>query len=289
MRSALAIALLASIDASAIAAQRIDAVALRRPAAGPAEPTPRVARTPMTGAWPSSLAEAGSSSAAVRSRPGLAPVLSAVAPGTGQVALGLDRAVVYLAFEGFVWLEYAKHKREFVHQTALYRQLARDVARADFGPDRPEGNWDYYEKMEHKIGSGRYNYGTGTNVIPETDTSTANGEVWQLARDLYWGPGAAPPPTTSDAYRSAIAYYLSHAIRPEFAWSWHDAQLEFDLYRRTINKRNDASTRTVVDLSLLLANHLLSSVDAFATIRLRAARLPGGGTRVSASLPLPGR
>ena len=39
------------------------------------------------------------------------------------------------------------------------------------------------------------------------------------------------------------------------------------------------------DLIALIANHILSSIDAFASVRLMQAA--GGGMRISASIPTP--
>jgi UPF0042 nucleotide-binding protein len=84
-------------------------------------------------------------------------------------------------------------------------------------------------------------------------------------------------------YAEALAYYESRAIPQAYGWSWRNAQLEKDVYIRTIGRSNDAYRRATTDLVALIANHLLSAVDAFASVRLIQAA--GGELRVSASVP----
>jgi hypothetical protein len=90
----------------------------------------------------------------------------------------------------------------------------------------------------------------------------------------------------SAAYASSISLYLQRAVLPEFAWSWRNAALEYDLYRRSIQRSNDAYRRARTQLGVLLANHLLSMADAFATIRVRAPlSLQRGEWAVGVTIP----
>jgi hypothetical protein len=89
-------------------------------------------------------------------------------------------------------------------------------------------------------------------------------------------------------YRNAYNFYLRRAILPEYRWSWRNAQLEQDLYVRTIRRANTAFRDARQALGIVIANHLLSSVDAFVTLRMEG--LEGGNGRgfaVRGSLPLP--
>jgi hypothetical protein len=107
--------------------------------------------------------------------------------------------------------------------------------------------------------------GSSTDVQPETDENTYNGAMWALARSNFWPDPGAPPPTTSAEYQHALQFYESRAVPPDYRWSWRNAQLEQDLYRKRINKANDAVRRSTSDLGIILANHVLSAVDAFTT------------------------
>jgi len=214
-----------------------------------------------------------------------APVASAAVPGSGQALLGQDRFVAYLAVEAFAWLQYAVNLREGRRQRRAYRDLAHTVARAYFGSDRPVGDFEYYERMEHFVESGVYDASPGDGDIePEQDATTYNGSIWLLARQTYWDDPNVAPDTGSPAFRSAIDFYGRRAVRPEYRWSWRNAQLEQDLFRRTITSSNDAFRRSVQDLGLVIANHVLSTVDSYITIRVRAQA--GGRLGFDARLPL---
>ncbi len=217
-----------------------------------------------------------------------APIASALVPGAGQLVLGQQRGVAYLALEAFVWLQYFKDQRDWRQQRAAYRDLAARVARSPFTSSTPVGDWTYYESMEHYLESGVYSIsGSSTDVQPETNEATFNGAMWLLARSNYWADPAVAPPVNSPQYQSALRFYESRAVRPEYRWSWRNAQLEQDLYRRTINKANDAVRRATSDLGIILANHVLSTVDAFAAWRLEVSRGPGSDYRVGWVVPLP--
>src|SRR5690349_24459752 len=70
----------------------------------------------------------------------LAPVASAVVPGTGQIILGNNRSIAYMAVEVIGWWRYRKHVNERASQEAAFKELARRVARSHFAPDAGDGN-----------------------------------------------------------------------------------------------------------------------------------------------------
>ncbi|HVZ76907.1 MAG TPA: hypothetical protein VG818_02895 [Gemmatimonadaceae bacterium] len=215
-----------------------------------------------------------------------APIASAAIPGLGQGVLHQQRAAAYLAAEAFVWLQYLKDRRDLRDQTNGYVDLAARVARASFSSNPPRGDWAYYEWMEHYAESGVYSQnGDTVHVQPNTNEATYNGAVWLLARRTYWADPASPPPETSDAYRKALVFYQERAYRPDYRWSWANAQLERDLFRRMINKRNDANRHMTSDVGVLIANHVLSTVDAFASLRLRLSTGPQGDYELHWSVP----
>jgi len=218
----------------------------------------------------------------------LAPLASLLLPGTGQALLHQDRFVAYLAVEAWAVLEFANQRTEARRQQTRYRDLARDVARALYGPSRPVGAWAYYESMEHYVESGVFDRLPGGDVDPELDVQTYNGAMWQLARQTFWTDPTIPPLSSTAEYRNAMNFYLDRAVRAEYRWSWRDAQLEQDIYVRTIRRSNTAYSKARNALGLVIANHLLSSVDAFVTLRIEG--LEGGdgrGFALVGRLPLP--
>ncbi len=216
-----------------------------------------------------------------------APVASLLLPGLGQALLHQDRFVAYLALEAWGVLEFANQRQEARRQQDRYRELAQNVARALYGPSWPTGKWAYYESMEHYLESGVFDRVPGGDVDPDINVDTYNGAMWLLARTTYWSDPNVAPSTASAEYRYAMNFYLNRAVRPEYRWSWRNAQLEQDLYVRTIRRSNTAFREARTALGALLANHLLSSVDAFVTLRIEGLEGPEGGSfAVRASLPI---
>lgn len=201
-----------------------------------------------------------------------APLISAIIPGGGQYILGNDRGVVYAAVEFLGWLKFAKDAREKSQQESAFRDIARRVARANFSTTRPDGDWTYYEALRDWLQSGEYSL-SGTDLVPETDTSTFNGYTWKVAQ------------ATTASRAQALVVYAQKAAHPDFRWSWENAQLQFDIYKRTTENRNDAAHAMTQDLTIIGLNHVISLVDAFATFRLQVRPLPDGRTSLGASLP----
>lgn len=204
-----------------------------------------------------------------------APIASAILPGVGQAHLGKARAVGYLAAEGYLWFQYISNIRLREENERNFRTIARDVARRSFPGTHPDTVWQYYEKMEKYMESGAYSMATSGATIPQTDLSTYNGEQWRKARLQFGIALDDPDPSRAPRYLQALEYYESLAITQPYGWSWNNAQLEKDLFNRSISRRNDASTRATNALIALGANHILSMIDAFAEFRLLQAAQGG--------------
>lgn len=215
---------------------------------------------------------AGVSSGDTVVRKRFAPVASAIIPGTGQIMLGNNRAVAYMAVEVLAWWQYRKHVHERAEQEAAFKDLARRVSRSHFAPNAGDGNWTYYEMMRDYVESGDYTTSDNGSIIPPTNDSTFNGHVWLDALRTHT--------STSDA----LAEYERRAVKPGFQWSWRNARLQWDLFSQLTGKRNDANRSANIDLLLLAGNHLLSMVDAFGTFRLQVRPAEGGGASLGASI-----
>ncbi|MEO5815248.1 MAG: hypothetical protein ABIT20_08220 [Gemmatimonadaceae bacterium] len=214
-----------------------------------------------------------------------APIASVIVPGLGQLRLGKDRFVGYLAAEAFLILQYSKNTREANDNTREYRALARDIARRNFPGTHPDTAWQYYEKVGKFLESGLFSESaSGGATIPESHADTYNGEQWILARQTYGIPLELRDASGNPNYADALALYESRAIPQAYGWSWRNAQLERDVFNTTINRSNDAFRSANNALVAIIANHLLSAVDAFASVRLIQAS--GGGMHVSASIPI---
>lgn len=198
----------------------------------------------------------------------LQPVASVVVPGGGQLMAGRDRAALYLIAEAFLWSKFLAHSGEGRREREEYRNLAFDVARARYSPARRDTSFAYFEKMEQFVESGAFDTDPGPALIPPTDERTYNGTVWRLARETFFDNPDVIPDTASTEYRNALAFYLRRAVGPNFQWSWRDAGLEQDLFRQSIRQSDTAFKSATQYLGLIIANHLMSAVDAFVSYRL---------------------
>jgi hypothetical protein len=200
-----------------------------------------------------------------------AAVASFVVPGSGQYILGNDRFLGYVAVELLAWWKYSKDVADRADREREYKDLARRVARVNFTKTFPDAGWSYYEWMRDEIESGQFSLSASGPVVPETNIGTYNGKRWALAQ------------ATQPNYEAALQQYVAEAIKPEFRWSWRDARLQYDIYTRMTDKRNDAARATAQDLLVIGANHFLSMIDAFATLRLQARTDQDGRARIGAS------
>jgi hypothetical protein len=215
-----------------------------------------------------------------------APLASAAVPGAGQAVLDQKRWLPYIAFEVWAWIQYIDTRREGGRRRREYQTLARDVARSRFPGPHPVGDFEYYEHMLKNLESGAFDRVPGGAIDPEVDTTTYNGRRWLDARRLYWQDPDIAPPAGSQPYESAIQFYEQNAVPAEFQWSWTSAQVEYDVFRRTIVRSNLAYKRSVEYLGVIIANHALSAVDAFVTLRIRTRADIPGYLELEGSLPI---
>jgi hypothetical protein len=209
------------------------------------------------------------------------PLASLVIPGTGQLMGGSDRAALYLVTEALFLTRFLSLQRDGHHNADQYHDLAFSVARGAFSPAIRDTVWDYFEAMGKYVESGPFNTSAGSDLVPPTDEFTFNGKIWLLARETYFQqPDSAPDPGSPE-YARALDFYRRRAIGPNFRWSWRSAAIEQDLFRQDIRATDEAYRRAREQLGLLMANHLLSAVDA-----LISHRLAGGGRLKSVSAGL---
>ena len=206
-----------------------------------------------------------------RVRVWLRPIASLVVPGTGQLLAGQDRGAVYLAAEVYVVSRFFQLDRQGIREAERFRRLAFDVARRPFTIARRDTVWEYYETMERFVESGAFDSDPGSAFAPESDPTTYNGSVWLLARRTFWPDPNTPPPPTSPEYQDALTFYRERAVGPDFLWSWRDASLEQQAFRDAIRRSDNAYRMAQTQLGLLLANHVLSAVDAMISSQVSAA------------------
>jgi hypothetical protein len=236
------------------------------PACGPAGPEFSAVRCD---ARPSSIPSLPDRSASTQPASLWSVIASAALPGSGQAMLRVERFVPYLAFEAYTWIQYRAHSREYRRHRNAYQELSSRVARAPFTIVFPQGDFEYYERMQHFLESGRLEVVAGGVLDPEPDTTTFNGSVWLLARRTYWSDVNVEPDSASREWKQAAEFYRRRAYDQPYRWSWTRSPLEFDEFRRLIRRTNDSNRKSLQDLGAIIANHMLSAVDAYVTVRLR--------------------
>jgi hypothetical protein len=201
-----------------------------------------------------------------RDIPPVSPVFlaSAVLPGAAQYMMGDDRWVPYAAAEVWALVSYIQQRQSARRVERRYRDLAWQVARRVSVGERRDTVFEYYEAMAYFTSSGEWLPGGQ----PETQEGTYNGEIWKLARALYF-PGGRPAPPGSAAYQQALQYYLQRAIPPGYAWAWGASNLEQQVFADLIVESDAAFRSATRYLGFIFANHIASSVDALITTRLR--------------------
>ncbi|HSH46609.1 MAG TPA: hypothetical protein VK966_12265 [Longimicrobiales bacterium] len=192
---------------------------------------------------------------------------SLVVPGAGQAMLGSWRWSMYMLLEAGLWWAWTDATGDFRDYRRAYRDLAWDAARLYDGVRR-DGSWGYYEAMSQYDASGRYDADPAVGLQPEEDPATYNGTVWALARELYLPQGEDDPSTSE--YALALSYYGERAAGPEFLWDWDGAPGALERFRSLIGSADDASRTATGAAGLILANHLVSAIDALLLARLRA-------------------
>ncbi len=201
----------------------------------------------------------------------LPPVASLLVPGTGQFLTGTSRGAVYLVAEVFLVATYVSAQSAGRSHRDTFHGLAFDVARAPFDPTIPDTAFQYYEQMEEFVASGPFDADSRPGLQPATDESTFNGSIWALARrNSFADPDVVPDPTSPE-YQRALEFYRRRAVGPNFLWSWQGAAFEHDLFTQAVSRSNDAFRRGSTALGFLLANHLVSALDAFISGRLSTA------------------
>ena len=217
-----------------------------------------------------------------------ATLASAIVPGAGQAMLKSGRAFIYAGVEALGWIRYSRQESDGNRFRARYRELSRGVARAAFNPAGPEGDWDYYERMGKFAASGAYDRVPGGDLDPEADPATYNGSIWLLARQTYWRDPEASPAASSPEFQSALAFYRTRAVPADLQWSWIGAAEGFQQYRRSVSASNAAFKRAEQTAGLIIANHILSAVDAYVSVRMRFSRDGRSGTRLGFTMLVPG-
>lgn len=199
---------------------------------------------------------------------GRAFLYSAVLPGSGQAAMGSRRWVAYAAVEVVGWLFYADARTDVGRLRGEYRDLAWEVARARPDP-RQDGRFEYYEALAKFERSGAFDRDpVSAGLQPELDGSTFNGRIWNLATEIFFPAGSNPVPGTP-VWEQALDYYRERAAGETFLWDWDGNTADRSNFKSLIRESDDRSQDASLLLGAVVANHLVSALDAYLTTRSR--------------------
>jgi hypothetical protein len=212
-----------------------------------------------------------STAAAKRAAFWVRPAASFVVPGSGQILARQDRAAIYIGTEVYALTRFLQLTMASHRDATRFRDLAFQVARSAFSPTRRDTVFEYFETMQRFMESGQFDGDPGPAFAPESDTTTYNGSVWLTARRTYWRDPNVPPDPQSLEYARAVQFYDAHAVGPGYLWSWRNADQQLSVFRETIRKSDGAFRNAQNQLGVLLANHLVSAVDALISSRLSSA------------------
>ena len=205
-----------------------------------------------------------------RPHPGIAFIASAALPGAGQYYAKADRWPPYIAVEAWAWVKYFQRRAHGRDLESRYRDLAWAVARRIGTETRRDSVFTYYEAIGQFRESGLFDADpTTANLDPELDPTTFNGVTWQRARALFFRGTSIPQPGSVE-YERALTYYRAHAIPPGYVWSWRNSDLEHEEFKEAISRSDEAHRSATRMLGVILANHLVSAVDALVLARVQA-------------------
>lgn len=200
------------------------------------------------------------------------PLSSFLVPGSGQLMGGHERGVLYLIADVFLWTRFISFQKEGTRERDRFRDLAFDVARRQFDPSERDTTFSYFEEMAKFVESGPFDSDPGPEIQPSSDVESFNGSIWELAKQTFFENPDSIPDRDSPEFQRALEFYQERAVREDFRWSWRNARIEQDVFRQTIRKSDEGFRKASQQLGLILANHLLSTVDAVISHRLTRVR-----------------
>ena len=98
-----------------------------------------------------------------------------------------------------------------------------------------------------------------------------NGLIWSRALGIYSVDPAAGPGDPS--YDGAIWYYEERAYGPGFLWDWTGSPGGRETYAGIIESSDERFRQARNALGFVIANHLVSAVEAFVSARARGVRI----------------
>jgi len=164
--------------------------------------------------------------------PKLAMLLSLLLPGMGEQYLGhTGRAKAFFAAEGAIWTSFAVFRVQGNHRKTLYKEYAEVFAGVP-----PRDDEEYYRTIG--------------NFLSSDGPFSANESIRRQARAQY--------PNSPQRQQE---FYDQYAYTGDDTWTWENAD-RWSQYQDMRSASLDAIRRSELSLGLLVANRLLSVIDA---------------------------
>ena len=191
-------------------------------------------------------------------------LLSLALPGLGQHRLGRSRKWLFLGLEVAAWAVYVERRSAGGSARDDYRDYAWQAGRVQAGP-RVDSDFNYYETLSKWDRSGAFDGdAVASGVQPEEDPATFNGTLWARAQAIFLGAGGQPG---DPAFTQALEYYQVRAYETDFLWDWSRTAGGRTQLGELISESDSRFRQATTALGVVIANHLVSAVDAFLVTR----------------------
>jgi hypothetical protein len=225
------------------------------------------------GYWPAAEQLSATLPQQIESRGAKAMGLSFLLPGLGQHYLA-DRSRMWIfgALEVAGWAAFLERRSSGAGLQDVYRDFAWSRGRVQRA-SRMDGDFDYYEALTKWGRSGAFDSDPAQQGIqPEVDATTYNGTIWTRAQGLFLGGSAGQE--GDPGYEQARAYYVDNAYGTEFLWDWSEDPAGQSELGDKIEESDERFRQATTFVGVIIANHLVSAIDAFITGRGPTASKP---------------
>ena len=192
-------------------------------------------------------------------------LMSLALPGWGQHEQGKNRKWFFAVLEVAAWAFFWEREAAGARLRDRYRDFAWAEARFH-SVARADADFDYYETLTKWTRSGAFDANPArSGVQPETDGTSFNGSIWELAVNMFLasgGSGEGDP----DHVR-ALEFYKERAYGPGFLWDWSGLPDGQQRLAGLISESDDRFRQATTMIGVVIANHVISAVDAFLVAR----------------------
>jgi len=191
-------------------------------------------------------------------------LMSLALPGLGQHQQRRSTKWIFAGLEVAAWAMYVERRSAGAALRNDYRDFAWQEGRLHAGT-RLDGNFDYYETLSKWNRSGAFDRDAGQSGLqPEEAPETFNGTIWLRAQGIFLGGGGQ---LGDSGFAQALAYYEERAYQTGFLWDWSGSTAGRERLAELISDSDSRFRQATTVVGVVIANHLVSAVDAFLASR----------------------